>query len=310
MLLPAFAAMCGVQAQQIDGYRYWFDDNLAGAVTVSVAATDELTLVASWPTASMEPGYHRVSYQFRDTNGDWSVPRTDLFTRGNHAVTAYRYWVNDNTSAVFTGAIGPDTQVDLNTLIDTGTLTEGFNLVTIQFMDADGLYGVPLTAPFTKHSGLVTGYEWWVDDAIADRTAGSLGPNNVVDLIADLPTGLPAGSYTFTIRFSGANGSWSVPLSSAFDSFVGIAELPGISELLLFPNPVTDQLGLRVHADEARSLTLQVLDLTGAVVMDLSTWAVSGNATRQWDISTLASGSYLLRITDANGAWSTRFVKP
>jgi hypothetical protein len=310
MLLPALAAMCGAQAQQIDGYRYWFDDDLAGAQTTTVPPTNELSLAASWPTGTMEPGHHRVSYQVRDTDGVWSVPRTHYFTRGNQAITGYRYWVNDNTAAVTNGTVVPGMAVDLNALIDPGTLTKDLNRVTIQFVDADGTYGAPLTVPFTAHSGLVNGYQYWIDDAIANATSGAIGPNDVVDLLADLPTGLPAGSYTITIRFSGANGTWSVPLSSTFDSFVGIAELPGVTDLLLFPNPVTDQLGLRLNSDAHRTLQLEVLDLRGAVVADLSTWNVSGTMQRQWDISALASGSYLLRVTGEQGAWTTRFVRP
>lgn len=309
MLLPAIAAMCSVQAQQVDGYRYWFDDNVAGMITTSVGATDELTLTANWPTGSMPPGYHRVSFQVRDTNGDWSVPQTQHFTRGNHAITGYRFWVNDGAGAITTGPIGPNALVHLNSLIDPGTLPKDYNTVTIQFVDALGEYSVPQTVLFVKNTGEVIGYEYWIDDEIADSYTGSIGPNTVVDLIADLPTGVPAGSHTFTIRFSSANGTWSIPLTTAFESFVGIEELPGVTDLILFPNPVTDQLGLRLNADEARTLNLQVLDVSGAVVQDLSTWSVSGTTHRNWDISALASGSYLLRITDEDRIWSTRFVK-
>ncbi|HRH38052.1 MAG TPA: T9SS type A sorting domain-containing protein, partial [Flavobacteriales bacterium] len=149
----------------------------------------------------------------------------------------------------------------------------------------------------------------WIDDNIANSTNATIGPNGVVDLIADLPTGVPAGAHFFTIRFRGTNGTWSVPLTTQFESFVGIEELPGISELVLFPNPVTDELGLRLRTDETHTLNLQVLDLSGALVKDLSNWSVAGSTYRNWDVSALASGSYLLRITDGSGTWSTRFVK-
>lgn len=226
------------------------------------------------------------------------------------SIVGYRWWINDDPATLTTATSAPTPELLLASALIMPALTGDLNRITLQALDDQGYHSVPYTTWFTLTTGPVTGYEWWIDDDIADRTAGSIGPNSVVDLIADLPTGLPAGNYTFTIHFSGASGTRSVPLSSAFDSYVGIAELPGVSELLLFPNPVTEQLGLRIQADEARSLSLQVLDLSGAVVLDLSSWAVSGNATRQWDISTLASGSYLLRITGTEGTWSTRFVKP
>lgn len=49
---------------------------------------------------------------------------------------------------------------------------------------------------------------------------------------------------------------------------------------------------------------------TGGLVLDLNSWPVSGTSIRQWDISPLASGTYLLRIISTNSVWSTRFVKP
>jgi len=309
MLLPAFAAMCSVQAQQIDGYRYWFDDDATSAVTTTVSATDELTLSTSWPTGAMEPGYHHVSIQVRDSNGDWTVPQTQYFTRGNHVVTGYRFWVNDDAGNITTGSIGPNLEVNLNSLIDPGTLPNDYNTVTIQFNDADGEWSVPTTSVFVKNSGEVNGYEHWIDDDIASSTIGSIGPGNVVDLIADLPTSISTGTHFFTIRFSGTNGTWSVPLTTQIEFFTSIDELVGISDLLLFPNPVSNELGLRLSTEDARTLNLQVLDISGAVVRDLSTWSVSGTTYRNWDISDLASGSYLLRLSDGASTSSIRFVK-
>lgn len=310
ILLPAFVAMCGVQAQDINGYRYWFDDDVNGAVTTTVTATPELTLATQWPTGNMDPGYHRVTLQVRDSDGDWSVPHTRIFTRGGHAINGYRYWVNDDVATLTVGTIAPGQQVDLNALIDPGTLTRSYNLITIQFKDVDDAFTAPMTATFVRNSGLVNSYEYWIDDDIANSTSASIGPNGQVDLIADLPTGVPAGIHTFTIRFSGANGSWSVPLTTGFSSTVSIDELPGITELLLFPNPVNDQLGVRLHAADGQTLSLHVLDMNGAVVRDLSTWTVTGTTHRTWDISDLASGSYLLSIADERANKTIGFVKP
>lgn len=302
--------MYSAQAQQINGYRYWFDDNATSTVTTSVSATDELTLAANWPTGTMAPGYHRVSIQVRDSNGDWSVPRTSYFTRGNHAITGYRYWVNDNAGASTTGNIGPNMEVNLNNLIDPGTLSKDYNTVTIQFKDADDEWSAPVTSMFVKNTGEVNAYAYWIDDAITTSTTNAIGPNGVVDLIADLPTGVPAGTHFFTIHFRGTNGTWTVPLTTQFSSTVGIEELPGINELVLFPNPVTDALSVRVITTEAQQLDLLLMDTQGRAVRSFPAWTVSGSAYRNWDISDLAAGSYVLRISDGKGARSLPFVKP
>lgn len=233
-------ASATASAQQIDAYRYWYNDNAASATTITVAATDVLVLNTNLPTGPLGAGYHLISLQVRDTNGNWSVPRTGHFVRA---------------------------------------------------------------------SGQVNGYEWWTDDAIEDRTSGTIGLNSVVDLIADLEVPPDTGSHLFTIRFSSVNTSWSVPLSSTYSYFTGIDELPGITDLLLFPNPATEQLGLRLNSDAGRTLQLEVMDLAGQHVLDLGSWAVAGSTWRNWDISGLANGAYLLRVTGEKSTWNARFMK-
>ncbi len=225
-------------------------------------------------------------------------------------IEEYRWWVNDDPATLVTVTVAPAMEVMVNTDLALPPLDKEFNTITMQLKDGTGEWSVPYTMLFSRGTGLVNGYEYWIDDDVASSMSGSIGPNSLVDLIADLPTGVPTGTHTFTIRFSSENGTWSVPLVSAFESFVSIAELPGVTDLLLFPNPVTDALGLRLHADAARTLQLEVLDIRGSRVLDLSTWSVSGTTRRTWDIGGLASGSYVLRLSDGTGAANLPFVKP
>lgn len=309
LLLPACATLGAAQAQQIDAYRYWFDDDAAGAVTTSLTAAPEVTIAAAWPTGTMRPGFHKVSFQVRDDNGDWSVPQTKVFTRGGHAINGYRFWVNDDVSTLTTGTITPGQEVDLNTLIAPGTLTKSFNLVTIQFKDTDDEYSAPETVVFTKHSGLVNGYEYWIDDDVANLSSGTIGPNEVVDLIADLPTATTNGDHLFTIRFSGANGTWSVPLTTSFSFLTGSEELPGITDMLLFPNPTDGMLSLRLTTDTQRRVDLTVLDASGRAVATIQNWSVAGTDVRAIDLATLPAGPYALRIAENERSATMRFVK-
>lgn len=225
-------------------------------------------------------------------------------------ITEYRWWINDDPGTITTLSAGPAADLALASTLDLPALDKDFNTITLQFKDSDGMYSVPYTSWYTKRTGPVAGYEWWIDDAIANSISGSIGPSAIADLIADLPTGVPAGTHLFTIRFQGTNGSWSVPLTAQFISTVGIEELPGITDLILFPNPVNHEIGLRLNTDAARTLKLQVLDLSGSLVMDMSTWGVSGNAYCTWDMSALSSGGYLLRLSDGAGTATLPFVKP
>ncbi|MEO8067818.1 MAG: T9SS type A sorting domain-containing protein [Flavobacteriales bacterium] len=309
LLLPALVVTFHLHAQTITEYRYWVNDDPATLAMVAVPPGIAVQVAANLAMPALALDYNTITVQFKDSNGDYSVPVTSLFERNSGTVTAYRYWLNDDPSTLTTAAIGPATNVTLNTALALATLDKDYNTITVQFQESDGTYGVPYTSAFTKNSGPVNGYAYWIDDAITSSTTGTIGPNNAVNLIADLPTGTTSGTHVFTIRFSSVNGAWTVPLTTEFSFFDAIDELPGVSDLLLFPNPVTDELGLRLNTDAVRTFSLQVVDLSGALVQDFSTWSVSGSAYRNWDVSELAGGSYLLRITDKDRTWSIRFVK-
>src|SRR5436190_9641981 len=159
-------------------------------------------------------------------------------------LTEYRWWVNDDPATLVNTPIAATADVQVSTALDLPALTRDYNTITVQFKDSDGRYSVPFTTWYSKGTGAVNGYEYWIDDAITSSSTGAIGPNTVVDLIADLPTGTTNGAHVFTIRFSSVNGTWTVPLTTEFSFFNRVDELPGISDLLLFPNPVTDELGL------------------------------------------------------------------
>lgn len=236
---------------------------------------------------------------------------TLLATMGAHAqtITEYRWWLNDDVGTLTTASVAPDADLTLNADLDLPVLSMDYNTITIQFKDSDGRYGVPYTMPFSRGTGAVTGYEWWIDDDVPNRTVGTIGPADVVDLIADLPTGVTSGDHTFTIRFSSVNGTWSVPLSTTFTFIVGLEELPGISDLLLFPNPTNDELSLRLNSADGDQLRLSILDATGRTVRAEENWAPHGVGIRTWDLTELTPGSYALRIVRGEQQATMRFQK-
>jgi Secretion system C-terminal sorting domain len=296
-------------AQTISGYRYWFDDDAASASTQAVAGVTDLALATTWPAASLAPGYHRVTVQFQDSDGDWSAPETSVFVRSAGPVSGYRYWVNDDVSTLVTASVTAGNEVVANTALTLPTLATDFNTITVQFRDDIDEWSVPYTTVFTKGTGAVNGYEYWIDDAIASSTSGSIGPSNTVDLIADLPTGTTSGTHLFTIRFSSANGTWTVPLTSEFSFFTTIPELPGVSEALLFPNPTNGQLTVRLTSASAMELRVAIVDATGRVVRTDERWDLSGTGNFSWELDELAPGPYAVRVCRGKEQHMLRFMK-
>lgn len=288
------------QAQNITGYRYWFNDNAAAATVVDLSAAPVYDTQFVLNSASLPPGHHLATIQLRDANGHWSAPWSEHFVQRATNVTALEYWFNDDVADATTANVTPGPAPLIATTLNTTALPVGIHSVTVRTVDAQGLRSVPHTVHFTRNGGAITGYEYWIDDAVADRVSNSIGPAGTVDLIAALPLTTTEGEHLFTIRFRDADGGWSVPLLSTFSFIVGIDEIPGLSNYLLFPNPVSEQLALRLDAASATDLHLTVLDAAGRTVQQLGNWHVTGLAHRSWDASALARGSYLLRI-EANG---------
>lgn len=310
-LLPALIALAAstAQAQNITGYRYWFDDNVDAATTVDVTPTPELEAALSLNSAALPAGHHLATIQFRDADGHWGAPWTEHFTQKGGTVNAIEYWFDDNVGNATTTSVTPGTAPLIATPLDATALPVGLHLVTVRTVDASGERSVPYTVAFARNGGMITGYEYWIDEAIADRTAGSIGPAGVVDLVSSLPVPTTDGAHLFTIRFHDADGGWSVPLSSTFNFFIGMDELPGMGNYLVFPNPAVDKLTLRLDAARAAMLDLSLLDASGRVVGGHNKWSVMGTVQFGMDISALTRGSYQLLIAEGDHQVRIPFVK-
>lgn len=305
LLLSASTA----KAQNITGYRYWFNDNVAAATVVNTTPAPAVDTEIILNSASLQPGHHIATIQFRDADGLWSAPWTSVFVQRSGIVNAIEYWYDDEIGDAITASVTPGPAPLITAPLNAAALPVGFHTVTVRTIDAQGQRSVPFTENFTRNGGAITGYEYWIDDAIADRTIEDIGPAGIVDLIQALPVPTTDGPHTFTIHFRDADGGWSVPLSSSFNFIIGVDEIPGVSNYLLFPNPVNDQLSLRVDAAMATDLNIEVLDASGRTVQALGVWNVQGTTHRSWDASFLATGRYLLRISSEERIMQMPFVK-
>ncbi len=305
----AISSLAAAQAQNITGYRYWFNDNVAAATVVSLPPSTVTDQTVTFSSNALPVGHHLVTLQFQDADGKWSAPWTSHFTQRGTTVNALEYWFDDNAAGSTTVNVTPGAAPLMNAPLNSNSLPVGFHTVTVRTIDVRGERSVPFTVGFTRNGGAITGYEYWLDDAVADRIAEDIGPGATVDLIDALPVPTTEGDHLFTIRFRDADGGWSAPLSSTFNFTVGLNEIPGVSNYLLFPNPVSDQLSLRVDAIDATALQVNIIDASGRIALALESWSASGTAHRSWDIATLARGTYMLRITSADRSIHLPFVK-
>jgi len=118
-------------------------------------------------------------------------------------------------------------------------------------------------------------------------------------------------SYEVSIQAvcSGSTSAYSTPVTfrtttAAVRLSEGATNINRLSDCLLFPNPVIDRLGVTCTSiTESPSISFQILDLTGRVLSE-GEWI--GESI---DVSLLATGTYLISLTDGESSRAFRFLK-
>jgi hypothetical protein len=79
--------------------------------------------------------------------------------------------------------------------------------------------------------------------------------------------------------------------------------------LVVYPNPVKDNLFVQVTSTKAEKLTLQVTDMQGRLLQQEDTQVGIGNVSISINTNTLAKGSYVLLVKRSTGLQQKQFVK-
>lgn len=89
---------------------------------------------------------------------------------------------------------------------------------------------------------------------------------------------------------------------------VGIEEVPGLPALLpAFPNPANEKVFIHLPESMGMSLTMSVINMTGAVVIGKQFYSINGIA--ELYIGELPAGIYQVLISDVQKSYRSRFVK-
>ena len=114
---------------------------------------------------------------------------------------------------------------------------------------------------------------------------------------------------TSAVNLTGVNkisyGEYFLIPRVAADLGTGLPQYLTENDLVVYPNPVSDQLTVSLRTDAFQVTNMAVYDINGKLV---HTQAVNDN---QIEMSTreLASGNYFLRLSDGKNSVTTKFVK-
>ena len=138
------------------------------------------------------------------------------------------------------------------------------------------------------------GLSFWYSSQTEGETAGAFRVRKV------------GGSYMEI--FPGDFGSYHrYDFSVGFT--LGVDELPDYGELTIFPNPAQNELTIDLIAKVDGNAQVQIMDLSGRVLIEDDMNASSSFAEYFADVSAFKKGTYVIRISTANGIYTKKFVK-
>jgi PKD repeat protein len=118
-------------------------------------------------------------------------------------------------------------------------------------------------------------------------------------------TGLAAGTYTVTIT---DNAGCTKVSSVTLEAPNAISDINAITFVKLYPNPATESVNIQIELSDAQHLDMKMLNNVGQIV-----WSRSKQGFRAGietvDVSTLASGVYIVQVSVNGNLKSLRFVK-
>lgn len=301
VLLTFVSVSIGSQANHIDRWIYWFDDDYDSAVeTVLDEPLEVLVLdtLIDVETAALSIGIHRLNIMFRDTAGYQNILSRHFYYQPDRygKFDSYEYWFDDNLAEKTVVDIAETNIILLDGTINVSHLAMGLHFITIRFKSLSDMYTVPITRAFFRTKSIssennIVSYQYWFGDSDTNGITVNVVGEEYFFLDDKLDfDNLPPGLNLFTIRFKDSGGMWSNPISRyIFNS--GTANLPADNEIVAY------QYWFGNDTDEA---IVQNLVGEGIILLD-----------ETFDLENLPIGmnSITFRFEDKGGNWSTPLCK-
>ncbi|MCK3686337.1 LamG-like jellyroll fold domain-containing protein [Maribellus sp. YY47] len=296
LLLPAW-----LSAQtNISAVEYWYDGDYSKASRQTVSApivnyTDLLDV------STLEPGLHTFSVRFQDNRGIWSSVLTKFFTYypgstpGIRQVTDVEYWYDGSYSTSVVVPLSPGASVDLNSLLDVSSLTNGLHTVSCRFKDDRGIWSSPLIRFFKKdkNTGLqqLVALEYWFNNDFNNKQDTVFTATSLLNLHKMLDvSSLNIGFHFVSFRMQDEQGKWG-PVASWYFTKENQEDLPELHQLTA--------LEYWFNGDYS---TVQNDPVPATPLLNIDT---------DLDVSALNDGLHMLscRYQDEAGNWSPAFSR-
>ncbi len=215
--------------------EYFIDADPGRGLGVDIPITPATTFdfLENVPTTSLTDGFHMITVRAQDQNGNWSLAESKVFfvsqssTLIQNNITKIEYFIDTDPGhgAGVDIPVTPATNFDFLENVGTGTLTDGFHLLTVRAQDQNGKWSLAENKVFyvnqssTLSQNTITKIEYFID---TDPGQGAgvdvpITPATNLNFLENIPTGsLTEGFHLLTIRAQDQNGEWSLTQNKPF----------------------------------------------------------------------------------------------
>lgn len=210
--------------------EYWYDQDIAGKVSIAISPQQQFNLLSNLATASLPVGLHVFNVRFKDESGKWSQVLSQFFTKMQSSqstqkvITQYQYWFDEDAANSITQSVSPVTDYHFVSSVSTGNLPEGLHTYHVRFKDTNQLWSQVLTQfiyklhPISPVNNVIVGYRYWTDHDFAAATYVQLSNpmadfhlNSLINML-----NIPKGARVFNIQFRDTANRWSVVQTDSF----------------------------------------------------------------------------------------------
>ncbi len=93
------------------------------------------------------------------------------------------------------------------------------------------------------------------------------------------------------------------------DNPVGINEISQNSEIIIYPNPATNQITIKFENQSQQNYFLEIKNVLGQTIYSETIKAVSGNQSKNINVSEFSNGIYFVQLQSNNTIVSKKFIK-
>ena len=287
------------QVAKLNQYRYWFNDDLTNLTTVTIDPTTvQFSLNEMVDVLSIPPGVDQtISYQFKDDQGNWSVPLSDTINRIAVVKASFTADNTENCGSLTVQFTNNSTDGE-SYLWDFGDGNTSTEIDPSYTYNTAGSYTVSLTSTNDTYS---------LSDVSSMADLITIHAIPVVNLGADIQI-CEGNDHTFSIAdnfaqyfWNDASGTNEFTTAIAGDYSLRIVDLNGceatdIANLSFFTAPTVD-LGADIQICEGNEYTFSVADNFVQYFWN----DVEGTN----ELIAATEGDYKLKVIDANGCEAT-----